>query len=325
MLGEILKKFNPPQSDNLLVGIDGVDDAGVYKISDDLALVQTVDFFPPIVDDPFLFGQVAAANALSDIYAMGGKPVTALNILAIPADFPTDMTAAILNGGADKVGEAGAVIAGGHSIKDKELKYGLAVTGLINPNRIVTNAGAQIGDSIILTKPLGTGIISTAIKQNKADASQIKAVSDLMTVLNKTAGEKMAALEASAATDITGFGLAGHACEMANASGVTIEIDFDKIPLLDGVIEFARAGVLTGGANATREYLKEKIRIDTSLESSDRCASDIIHDPQTSGGLFISLNEGKAQQLIEALNQSSFPAVIIGRVVAKGDFAVCFR
>ncbi len=305
-----------------MVGIDGVDDAGVYKITDDLALVQTVDFFPPIVDDPFLFGQVAAANALSDVYAMGGKPVTALNILAIPPNFPTDMTAAILNGGADKVAEAGGVICGGHSVKDNELKYGLAITGLIHPDKIITNSGAQVGDCIVLTKPIGTGIVSTAIKQNKANDAQINAVSKLMIELNKNAGETMARLGASSATDITGFGLAGHACEMATGSGVSIEIEFDKIPLLDGAIEFARAGVLTGGANATRDYLKEKIQIGASL---DKSASDIIHDAQTSGGLFISLNEEKADRLVAELSSSAFPAVIIGRVVAKDKFAVSFR
>jgi selenide,water dikinase len=318
-LGDILKNFKPPQSENLLVGIDGVDDAGVYKLNDDLALVLTVDFFPPIVDDPFLFGQVAAANALSDIYAMGGKPVTALNILAIPAQMPADFIAEVLRGGADKIAEAGAVIAGGHTIKDMELKYGLAVTGTIHPNKIITNGGAKVGDNIILTKPLGTGIISTAVKQNKAGKNQVESLNISMTALNKTAGEAIVEFGANAATDITGFGLGGHAFEMANNSGISIELDFSSLELLPGAIEYAELGALTGGAGANRSYLEGKIEFDRSL---DKNAHDIIYDPQTSGGLLISIDKNKSDSLLDYLSGHDVNARLIGRAVEKKDKAV---
>lgn len=321
LLGEVLKRFVPPTSERLLVGIDGVDDAGIYKLTDDLALVQTVDFFPPIVDDPFTFGQVAAANALSDIYAMGGVPITALNIIGFPAAMPPDIIGEILRGGADKIAEAGAVIAGGHSVKDNELKYGLAVTGLIHPQKIVTNGGAQIGERLILTKAIGTGIVSTAVKKNLATQEEIDAVSRVMTDLNKVAADGMVKFSASAATDITGFGLAGHAYEMAHASGVSLEIQFDDIPLLPGVIRHAKAGALTGGADANRKYLEDKITLPESYEKYKR---DIIFDAQTSGGMLIAIAEGRADALLEFLKINAVNASPIGRVVSPGSAAVIF-
>jgi len=314
VLGEILKRFTPPISDKLLVGIDGVDDAGVYQVTDDLALVQTVDFFPPIVDDPYAFGQVAAANALSDIYAMGGTPITALNIIGFPANMDPAIIGDILRGGADKVAEAGAVIAGGHSVKDNELKYGLAVTGLIHPKKIITNSGAQVGDRLILTKPIGTGIVATAVKQNKAAAEHEAKAVEVMTTLNKIACEEMIRHGAHAATDITGFGLAGHSYEMASGSKVSLEITFEQIILLPGVIEYAQAGALTGGANANRFYLESKVSGAPHLE---KYVYDIIYDAQTSGGLLIAAPGEMAAALLDSLRQKGVEASDIGTVIPQ--------
>lgn len=322
MLGEILKRFTPPVSDKLLVGIDGVDDAGVYQISEDMALVLTVDFFPPIVDDPYTFGQVAAANALSDVYAMGGRPITALNILAVPATMPFDLVGDVLRGGASKIVEAGAVIAGGHSIKDTELKYGLAVTGLIDPRRIMTNSHAQVDDILILTKPIGTGIVATVVKRNRAKPEEEAAAIAVMTALNKAAGESMADYGAHAATDITGFGLAGHAYEMAHASGVTLEIEYSRLHILPGVAEYARAGIRTGGANANREYLKDKVSFASGL---DLTVGDIVFDPQTSGGMLIALPPNRAHEFLNYLISKNVDAVIIGRVLQSGSMPIIIK
>ncbi len=282
----------------------------------------TVDFFPPIVDDPFTFGQVAAANALSDVYAMGGKPITALNLLMLPAAMPPDIAGEILKGGADKIAEAGAVIAGGHSIKDNELKYGLAVTGLIHPEKIIKNIGARIGDKLILTKPLGSGIVSTAVKQGKASVEHIDALVANMIALNKIASEAMVSLGAHSATDITGFGLAGHGYEMANGSGVTIEIDFETLKLLPGTVDYVKAGALTGGANATKKYLEAKILIDSSLPDY---ATHIIHDPQTSGGLLVALDTDRADEYVKHVADSGVDAAVIGTIVEKANRAVIVK
>lgn len=281
--------------------------------------MQTVDFFPPIVDDPYLFGQVAAANALSDVYAMGGRPITALNILGFPVKMAAEVVGDILRGGADKVAEAGAVIVGGHTVKDKELKYGLAVTGLIHPRKIVANSGAHVGDKLILTKPLGTGIISTAVKRGLATAEEADAAIKAMTTLNKTAAEAMVRFEAHAATDITGFGLGGHAYEMANASKVSIEITFGRLKILPGAISHAKAGALTGGANANRQYLEEKIEFASSLE---KYAQDIVFDPQTSGGLLIAIVPDKADDLLQFLLNSNVNAAEIGRALPPSAKAI---
>ncbi len=314
-----MKRFTLPKSDKLLVGIDGVDDAGVYQISDDTALVQTVDFFPPIVDDPYAFGQVAAANALSDVYAMGGTPITALNIIGFPASMDPDIIGDILRGGADKVAEAGAVIAGGHSVKDNELKYGLAVTGIIHPDRIVRNCCAQVGDRLILTKPLGTGIISTAVKLDQTTPEQEAAAVSSMTALNRIAGEQMVQFGAHAATDITGFGLGGHCYELAAGSDVSVEIDFAAVHLLPGTIEHAKAGALTGGAGANEKYLDGKIEFATSLE---RYVRDIVYDAQTSGGMLIAVDETSADDLLKALIDQGVDAVAIGRVIPKNTVTI---
>lgn len=284
-----------------------------------MALVQTVDFFPPIVDDPYLFGQVAAANALSDVYAMGGRPITALNILGFPVKMAAEVIGDILRGGADKVAEAGAVIVGGHTVKDKELKYGLAVTGLIDPHKIVTNSGARAGDHLILTKPLGTGIISTAVKRGLATAEETDAAIKVMTTLNKTAAEAMVRFEAHAATDITGFGLGGHTYEMANASQVSIEITFNRLKILPGAVSHAQAGALTGGANANRQYLEGKIEFASSL---GKYVQDIIFDPQTSGGLLIAVAPDKADDFLRFLLENNVDAAEIGRVLPLSAIAI---
>jgi len=319
VLGDILKSFTLPKSDRLLVGIDGVDDAGVYQLDDDTALVQTVDFFPPIVDDPYIFGQVAAANALSDVYAMGGRPVTALNILCMPAALPPGVVADILRGGADKIAEAGAVVVGGHSVKDNELKFGVAVTGLIHPKKIITNGHACPGDKLVLTKALGTGIISTAIKQNKATTDETAAAEKSMTSLNREAAEEMVASGASAATDITGFGLAGHGFEMATASKVSMRIFFDRLQLLPGTLKHAEGGALTGGAGATKKYLGDRIRFDSNLSKPQQ---DIIFDPQTSGGLLIAIASEKASALVESLVSRGVVAAIIGEIIPSDTIAI---
>lgn len=305
-----------------MVGVDGVDDAGVYELTDDTALVQTVDFFPPIVDDPYAFGQVAAANALSDVYAMGGTPLTALNIIGFPAKMDPGIVSDILRGGADKIAEAGAVIVGGHSVKDNELKYGLAVTGLIHPDRIVRNCCAQVGDWLILTKPLGTGIISTAVKRDQATSEEEKAAVASMTSLNRIAGEEMVRFGAHAATDITGFGLGGHAYEMASGSGVSFEIEFAQLHLLPGTIKHAKAGALTGGADANEKYLEDKIRFAASFEKHVR---DIIFDAQTSGGMLIAVSDDKSDDLLRTLQDQGVDAVMMGRVIPQKEFAIYIK
>jgi selenide,water dikinase len=314
-----LKRFTLPKSERLLVGVDGVDDAGVYKLTDDTALVQTVDFFPPIVDDPYAFGQVAAANALSDVYAMGGTPLTALNIIGFPAKMDPGIVSDILRGGADKIVEAGAVIVGGHSVKDNELKYGLAVTGLIHPDRIVRNCCAQVGDRLILTKPLGTGIISTAVKRDQATLEEEAAAVVSMTSLNRIAGEEMVRFGAHAATDITGFGLGGHGYEMASGSGVSFEIEFARLHLLPGTVKHAKAGALTGGANANEKYLDGKIHF---AESFERHVRDIVFDAQTSGGMLIAVADDKSDELLKALRDQGVDAIRMGRVIPQRKFAI---
>ena len=307
---------------DLLVGFNKADDSGVFRINDKQALVQTVDFFPPIVDEPYSFGQIAAANALSDIYAMGGKPLTALNIVGFPARMDRRILQAILLGGADKIHEAGAVIVGGHSIKDNELKYGLACTGIIDINEIITNAGAKIGDILILTKPLGTGIVATAIKQKLASDEDACRVSTQMAELNKTACEVMLRHGVNAATDVTGFGILGHACEMAEASGISIEIEFDSLPLLPNVIKYAEAGTLTGGADANREFLTGKVAIPESLSKAKR---DVLYDAQTSGGLLISLPEKRLKGFLDDARSAGIQVWQIGRVISRSGVSIIVK
>ena len=302
----------------MLVGIETSDDAAVYRINDDLCLIQTIDFFPPMVDDPAVFGQIAAANALSDIYAMGGRPILALNIVCFPNCLPADVLGEILRGGAEKVYQAGAVIAGGHSVEDDEPKYGLAVTGLVHPEKLLTNAGAQTGDVLVLTKPLGSGIINTAIKGNIADQQSYDQAVKYMAMLNAAAGAAVADIGANACTDITGFGLLGHAAEMAKASSKSIELWSEACPIISGALELARMGIIPAGAYNNRSYLGDQVVFD----GVDREIQDVLFDPQTSGGLLISLPEQKADRLVNMLKEQEVPAAIVGRVVAAEEHLI---
>lgn len=313
-MAEVLATLPQANHPNLLVGFNTADDAGIYRLSETQALVQTVDFFPPIVDDPYLFGQIAAANALSDVYAMGGTPLTALNIVGFPLGIlPPEILTEILRGGNDKVLEAGAVVVGGHSIKDKELKFGVAVTGMIDPRRIITNAGALAGDVLFLTKAVGTGVITTAIKRSAASEAVADAAIRQMATLNKKASEAMIAVATNAATDITGYGLLGHAREMAEGSKVTIHISAAKVPLLDGALELSAKGMHPGGANDNREFLREKVRIDGDIDPN---LLALLYDPQTSGGLLIAVPESEAPKLQSRLQAAGLHSGPIGRVTS---------
>ena len=302
MLARIPRVANP----NLLVGFDTADDAGVYRLGPNLALVQTVDFFTPIVDDPFVFGAIAAANSLSDVYAMGGKPLTALSILAWPGSGDLDDLEQILKGGAEKIHEAGCVLLGGHSINDPEIKFGYAVTGTVHPARIKTNAGARPGVAILLTKKLGTGVISTALKRGLAQEAHVSASIASMLTLNSAAAEAMEKFEVHAATDITGFGLLGHARELAIASGVTLEIEPARVQFLDGALEYARAGAIPAGLKNNRDFVAGCLEGASEFE-------DLLCDPLTSGGLLISISEPDAARFTQKL-----PAAYrIGRVLER--------
>lgn len=322
VLDKVLAALPKNTDSALLVGTETSDDAAVYKLTDDIAIVQTLDFFPPVVDDPYTFGQIAATNALSDIYAMGAEPITALNIVAFPNCLGTPVLGEILRGGAEKVQEAGASLAGGHSINDEEPKYGLSVTGIIHPDKIRKNYGAKPGDVLILTKPIGTGIVNTAVKAQMAEGSSEKEAVISMTSLNKTAKRVFDAFESSihACTDVTGFSLAGHSLEMAVASGVSFEIDFQKIPLISGTADYAAAGLVPAGTYRNREFEGK----DVSFDFADDVISDIIFDPQTSGGLLVSVPEKYAPAIIAALQKSELktPCAVIGRVLPKDKTAI---
>lgn len=306
----------PPQTDpNLLVGFDQSDDAGIYRIREDLALVQTVDFFTPMVDDPFTFGQIAAANALSDVYAMGGTPLTALTIVCFPQDGDLDVLRQIMRGGMSKMGEAGCTVVGGHSVRDAEVKFGYAVTGTVHPTRAWINGGARAGDSLLLTKPLGTGVITTALKQGKAKFPWADAATRSMTTLNRAAAAVITRHPGvHAVTDVTGFGLMGHGREMAMASGVTIEIDTPQVPQLEGALEAIALGAVPAGLLANREFAECIARDDGNLDEGIRL---LMYDPQTSGGLLVSVEACDADALMLALHEAGVPAQQIGRVVAS--------
>jgi len=299
---------------DLLVGLETSDDAGVYRLNDELALVQTVDFFTPIVDDPYSFGQIAAANAISDIYAMGGKPLTVLNIVAFPiSTLDKQILADILRGAADKVQEAGATLVGGHSIDDKEPKFGMAVTGLIHPDKVKTNAGARPGDKLILTKPIGVGILTTSIKKDQLTEEEVKRVTTVMATLNRTAAEVMSGYDVHGCTDVTGFGLMGHASEMARGGNVGLRIVKDLVPVLPRVRELAEQGFVPGG---TKNNFKHVETIVTFPESMDQIDRWILCDAVTSGGLLISVNPDQADRMLAELVEKGVEASIIGEVVA---------
>ena len=301
-----------PVNNNVLVGYDKADDAGVFRLRDDVALVQTVDFFTPVTDDPELYGRIAANNSLNDIYAMGGKPLTALSIVCYPQKEDLYVLQQILRGGQQAMNEAGVIILGGHSIDDAEIKFGYAVTGLIDPSRIVTNAKAQPGDVLILTKPIGTGAISTAIKRGIARAEAIEAAMKMMTTSAASAAEAMQSVEAHACTDVTGFGLLGHAYEMARASDVCLIIESSRVPLLPDVLELIAQGMLTRGDKNNREYVGDTIEFAAGISREMQSA---LFDPQTAGGLLISVERSKAESLIDKIEG----AVVIGEVQLRSS------
>jgi selenide,water dikinase len=307
----------------VIVGLDRADDAGVYKISEDLAMIQTVDFFTPVVDDPYAFGQIAAANALSDIYAMGGVPKTALNLVAFPIEqMEISVLRQIMQGGIDKMKEADVVVIGGHSVADSELKFGFSVTGFIHPDRVLTQKNLKQGDRLVLTKPLGTGIINTAIKGNLASKAVTESVTRLMATLNKGAAEVMKQYRVHACTDITGFGLLGHLAEMVEDSGLAIRLDSSEIPVIHEALEYAAMGLVPAGAYKNREFREPMVEIDSSV---DRSLSDVLYDPQTSGGLLICVDRQGADGLVESLRSAGVEqAAVIGEVVSepKGKIVV---
>jgi len=298
------------------VGLDRADDAGVYKVTDDLAIIQTVDFFTPIVDDPYWFGQIAAANALSDVYAMGGVPKTAMNLVAFPIkDMDISVLRQIIQGGLDKMKEAGVVLVGGHSVEDKELKYGLSVTGFIHPDRILTKKNLKTGDRLILTKPLGTGIINTAIKGGLASREIIETVTRLMATLNKDAAEIMSNYPVHACTDITGFGLLGHIAEMIIDTGFSVTLTSKTIPIIPETLEYAEMGLVPAGTYKNREFRECMVDFAPSV---DRLVQDVLFDPQTSGGLLISVDRESADGLLEKLKEKGMEsAAIIGDVATE--------
>lgn len=299
----------------LLVGRETFDDAGVFRLSDDIALVQTVDFFAPIVDDPFDFGQIAAANALSDVYAMGGQPLTALNIVAFPTrDLPLDVLTQVLAGGQEKVHEAGAVVVGGHTVIDTELKYGLAVTGRAHPDFLLTNAGARPGDKLVLTKPIGNGILATAGKRGKLSADSQRAMLDAMKSLNGKASRAALAVGSRCATDITGFGLLGHASHIARASNATLAIDVKAVPFLPGARDAALAGIGTDGGKRNEEYLRDLV----NWSRGNDVDKALLCDPQTSGGLLVCVEAGRTADYLSRVEG----AVVIGEVIHRGDVAI---
>ncbi len=296
--------------------MESLDDAGVYKLSDDLAIIQTIDFFTPIVDDPYDFGQIAVANALSDVYTMGGKPLTAMNVVCFPINkFDISVLRDMLKGGIDKMKEAGVTLVGGHSIEDAELKYGLSVTGVVHPDCLVTNSGARVGDKLILTKPLGTGIISTALKAGTVSEETAAMVAKYMAALNKKASELMQEIGVHACTDITGFGLLGHACQLAQNSQVGIKVDSASVPIFPETEEFAKMGLCPGGLHRNREFYGKMVEFSNQVADY---IQDILFDPQTSGGLLISLVPEAAEPLVSKLRKAGIrEAAIIGEIISK--------
>ena len=306
---------------NLLIGPEQFSDAGVYRVSDELAIVQTVDFFPPLVDDARAFGQIAAANALSDVYAMGGQPRTALNIVGFPdQDAPLELLHAILAGGADKVAEAGAVVVGGHSVRDAEIKYGLAITGFVDPRKMMSNRAARPGDALVLTKALGTSFVVTANRAGTCPPETLNAAVASMTQLNKAASEIAMELGARGATDVTGFGLAGHAIEMADASGVTITLELSKLALLPGAEELARAGTRSRANLSNRDYTAARTQVDPGVDS---IRLEFCFDPQTSGGLLVALPARRVAEFVERCERAGASATrVVGSVAERSNVSL---
>jgi selenide,water dikinase len=313
----VLRELPTIKDPNVLVGTATADDAGVYRLSDDLAVVQTLDFFPPVVDDPYVYGQIAAANALSDVYAMGGTPKTALNLVGFPDDeLPLEILARILQGGAERCREAGCVVIGGHTVRDREIKYGLSVLGVVHPSQVITNAGARPGDVLVLTKPLGTGFVTTAHRAGKCPEATLQAAISSMIQLNREAAEAAKAARAHAMTDITGFGLAGHAYEMAEASGCTFRIYLERLPLLPGVEELVERKFFTRASKTNRAFVEPGLRIEGR---PDRIRMEIFYDAQTSGGLLIAVAEENLSELETRLREGGCLAARVGEALPATD------
>ena len=308
----------------MLAGHAGFEDAGVMRLDDERALVQTLDFFPPIVDDPRWFGRIAAANSLSDVYAMGGKPLTAMNIVGWPRELDIAILGEVLAGGLDKIEEAGAVLCGGHSVVDHEVKYGLSVTGIVHPKRFWRNAGAKEGDALLVTKPLGMGAVSTAMKKDKleegaASAAMTESAMQVMATLNKRASEIAAEFDVHAGTDITGFGFAGHSCEMAQDTGLQLVVDAAQLPLMDGALDLVRAGSLSGGCARGKQHFGGRVQIDSNV---DAALADLVFDAETSGGLLIAVPADQAEKLSARLRDAGVPShAIAGHFVSRSDDA----
>lgn len=315
-MAQVLCQLPKTYDENLIIGLDTSDDAAVYKVNDDLAIIQTLDFFTPVVDDPYTFGQIAATNSLSDVYAMGGKPIMAMNIVCFPNCLSPDVLVQILKGGHDKVQEAGAILVGGHTVEDDEPKYGLSVTGFVHPDEVLANGGARPGDLLVLTKPIGTGIINTAIKGGLADEKSYDEAVKVMTTLNKYAKEAIDKVGVNGCTDITGFGLLGHSLEMAMASSVSLKIDHDKIPLIEGALYFAQMGLVPAGAYKNEAYIGDRVKFLREIPVEKK---DILFDPQTSGGLLISVSEDKVDKLLEELKNTPTSFSVVGEVLEKRD------
>lgn len=316
-----LPKFDDP---NLIIGAEDFSDAGVYRLRDDLLILQSLDFFPPLVDDPFQFGQIAAANSLSDIYAMGGQPTTALNIVGFPDDqLDLSILNEILRGGAERVQLAGAVIAGGHTVRDTEIKYGLSVTGIATPDELITNQNAKPGDALVLTKPLGTGFVTTAFKAKRCPDDVMANAAESMAMLNKSACAAARSVGVKASTDITGFGLAGHASEMARSSDVTLVLELHRLPLLPGAAELAQQGNKTRASASNRSYVESMLKIEPDV---DELLLEFVFDAQTSGGLLISVAAERADELVQrAVEGGAAASCIVGYVETKRDEAVTIR
>lgn len=322
VLDSVLQNLPKFEASNLLIGFDKKDDALVYKVSDDKVVIQTVDFFPPMVDDPYTFGQIAATNALSDIYAMGGNPAIAMNLLCFPSCLDPSVMHDILAGGYSKVQEAGAIIAGGHTISDPTPKYGLCVTGFAHPSEILANSTAKTGDVLVLTKPLGIGILNTAAKAELLTSTEIKEVTKVMTELNRYAKEAFSNIKVNACTDITGFSLIGHGYEMASGSDKTIEIFSENVPMLSKAVEYAKMGIIPEGMYNNQDYLKDIFRC---LSNVPQEMQDVLLDPQTSGGLLLSMPEKDAKEYLSRMECYTPWARIIGEVTDKKDFSIIIK
>lgn len=297
------------------MGIETRDDAGVYRLNDEMALIQTIDFFTPMVDDPYVFGQIAATNAINDIYAMGGTPLLVMNIVCYPQCADMLALKQIIEGGLNKINEAGAILVGGHSVDDNEPKYGMAVAGLVRPDKLISNRGASPGDEIFLTKPLGNGVISTAIKAGMASRQAEKEAIQWMSMLNRGGCEAMQEVGVNAATDVTGFGLLGHLSELASGSDVEVELYAGQVQFMTGTLEYANLGLVPGGAYTNRDYLKDKVEY---REEIDATVSDLLYSPETAGGLLIAVEPGKAEALVKAMNQRDCVCFPVARVLKEG-------